>query len=1091
MKNPRRKTASWRRKWKRTPIERRAAAAASLTDVVETRPDRSRALAILLLISLAAHAPVLYFARAGRGTDPTQSAAAGSYLRKVIEKHRAQAVSKDLAARVTMPPPPADPQAVVSETLTEAITTDIEKAFGKTLDVKITGLLAAKVTAGLADELAEAARNIADGRLSEDQIKALQEQFRRKAHQQSVRALGAYREKTQVEHAKMSVTEWYDSWVAPTLLAKIHFELYRREHNQIWFHTFVQYPCGAIQAWNYTDLTDFCGYGRKVRWTRSLLRGVHFDPNNEFGGRDAQYGWRVLPNWPAPSLRQAEAVLRRLTEGVDGRDYARRPWAECVAKYLTHFWPHRLKEMQTDVAKVTAAWAAAIAAAEAYVAAGKKAPAAEALLPAQAALMTRLKALNDGVHRVWAGGRMRQYVTVNRAVRSRVFRGPARQRGYNAFVDTMVSALWPAVRDMAANEFREGILIREKGVSESAEAFADAAKRLLRRTITKALPPEQFEQTVFVNAENPYKSEVTGRSSAPTAEQIAADEAAASAVLAKWPQADRTYPAAREKYIADDLAAVMKRVAETVLERLLDDGRFRRDFYRTVEGVDYTDTAAERLDARKRALAGRGQDLARLTADGVPDSSAGMAALLLGAAKGHGVTLKPVKATMRPGYIAGGRPRGAVRSGPPRYPPPPADWGRRTQPEVEPPFKTPRFEAIPFLANFPRLDGDLGDWGRIRPLTLQVPWRERDTKKPILVYAAWNYQGFFFGYRVKQAPARFAYPWEFWIDRTTGRFLQDPYRSTSGGRWTVNWPRSGDHFRLFFDTLDARKGCLGQPHTQEFFIFPQGTETCPDMPGIERIFRRPRDADPKRNPHGYPRSVWKVFGAQAPPEQGPDGTGPYRVTKVQPDGYTVEVFLPRSLLKVPVFAPGWYIGFDCLVGAGAQAEYRFHGQYWACRGNTTRTSDHNTPASQWGDLLLLGTDPRLAVQDADAAGTLSRGILPGHSYLLTVIDPDRNVHLTAEDTVLVTAEVLAGDAPGDVEAFILKETGKNTSVFRGYVDTQPGRGRQVQGVLELLAGQEVRFGYVDFANARGRRNVVYRLNLPVVAHLAAPLAAGQ
>lgn len=45
----------------------------------------------------------------------------------------------------------------------------------------------------------------------------------------------------------------------------------------------------------------------------------------------------------------------------------------------------------------------------------------------------------------------------------------------------------------------------------------------------------------------------------------------------------------------------------------------------------------------------------------------------------------------------------------------------------------------------------------------------------------------------------------------------------------------------------------------------------------------------------------------------------------------------------------------------------------------------------------------------------------------------------------------------------------------------PGRGRQVQGIVECMPGQEVRFGYVDISNAKGERNVVYQLKLPVLA----------
>jgi hypothetical protein len=357
-------------------------------------------------------------------------------------------------------------------------------------------------------------------------------------------------------------------------------------------------------------------------------------------------------------------------------------------------------------------------------------------------------------------------------------------------------------------------------------------------------------------------------------------------------------------------------------------------------------------------------------------------------------------------------------------------------------------------------------------LILQAP-RGAD---PILVYAAWNYQGFFFGYRVRQPAERYYFPsqWGQTFNHNTGDV---GYVKTDG----VDWAYRGDSFRVCFDTLDARNQNRGEPHSQEFVVFPRGTDSDPQAPGVERVFESQRDARSKE--YRGVKAACKVFLQQPPPEQGPDGTGPYRVTRFEEGGYTVEVFLPRSLLSVPVFSPGWWVGFDCWVAQGYQApengRSRFSGQHWASSGRDAEGLGLNPV--QWGDLLLLGTDPRVVVQDADERGTVTEGVQPGRSYLLSVIDPDRNVSPGVEDTVLVSAEIQGGR--NDVEVFVLKETGRNTGVFRGYIDTQPGGGREVQGVLEAMPGNEARFGYVDFANARGERNVVTELRLPVVSSL--------
>ena len=131
-------------------------------------------------------------------------------------------------------------------------------------------------------------------------------------------------------------------------------------------------------------------------------------------------------------------------------------------------------------------------------------------------------------------------------------------------------------------------------------------------------------------------------------------------------------------------------------------------------------------------------------------------------------------------------------------------------------------------------------------------------------------------------------------------------------------------------------------------------------------------------------------------------------------------------------------------------------------------------------MLLLGTDSRFYIQDAAEGYPQSRYVVPGRSYLVTVVDPDRNVYPSARDTVLVSAEVSGGGGE-DVEVYVISETEENSGVFRGFVNSSPGFGREVQGLLECMPLQEIRFAYVDVADARGRRNPVSQIRLPVIA----------
>jgi len=301
----------------------------------------------------------------------------------------------------------------------------------------------------------------------------------------------------------------------------------------------------------------------------------------------------------------------------------------------------------------------------------------------------------------------------------------------------------------------------------------------------------------------------------------------------------------------------------------------------------------------------------------------------------------------------------------------------------------------------------------------------------------------------------------------------------------------GDHLLVLLDTLDARSATRGDPHTQEFVIIPAGSDVDPTAVGYECIIASKRDAQP-RNWRRVKTQV-KVFLPQPPADHGPDGTGPYRVAKIDDSGppanqsYTVEVFLPRSLLNMPALAPGWCVGFDCRVAAGYQGRRSGRGQYWSPKRDALRGSvKPGLRPSTWGDLMLLGTDPHIVVQNVDESWSLTEGVVAGLSYLLTVLDPDRNIHITQKNTLLVSAEATAAGTGTarrlrEAEVLILEETKPNSGVFRGFIDTQPGTGGEVMGVLELMPGDEIRLAYVDLGNARGQRNVTYQMTLPVIA----------
>ena len=1097
--NDHQQSRRWRRKWRRASPEDRRAAAAALARGLRPAPARWAAVLALVVLSFAAHAGLLWtFRHHLRGGDSALVAkATDTYLQKVLQRERATRVARELVRKVTMPPPPVDPEAVVAGALTDSLVTDVKKITTGLLDVKLQTAMSAHVAASLKDELAEASKQIAEGKLSEADIKALHEKFREKAHAEALAWQKNYREEKQVEIAALSTTEWYEERLSRMLVRNIAFELFPPPNYHAWPPSKDMWKnifCGGGRNLSWGDLNSLEWLAKRTARIKDLEQGLQGNGKNRH------------PSWPGPNEEQAKLLVDELTvlhQGYGGDRHGERAapsWRQIVYGGVDHFdtdwgrrdiyftegvireyFPHVAGEIRPVAAQIDEQWKAALASANEYLelATSPQSEPTQLKEPQQACFsaMKRVRELSEKLippdwNRGWPGSPHR---TINAVLRAQLLTGPNRDEMYQFWVERLVTGLSPVVQELVRSQFEKGIIVHKEGIEQAMKEFPKQIVPLLRRDVEKILGKPTFEKIVF-QSRYPYRTyagKIPGeKRSEPNDKALKEDAALLEKLLERQPDL-KPYAEARRKRLERLWKRTLVAVREHILTQCLSGKLLLRDLASYVEGVEYADKVQEKLDARKRAMDGRGQDLARLTAEGVPDTSAPLVALMFGASKGHGTSIEPVPTTMHPGVFAGVRPQEALRHTRPALPPLSAKWDLATQAEAKPPFKTSRCEAIPFLHRIPRLDGDLSRWGTLRPLVLKGQGAES------MVYAAWNYQGFFFAYRVQQPAQNFYYPAasQMKIEKLPnwgGKFDG----SYTGRIWTeqakgVAWAFRGDYFRVLIDTLDARNRNRGEPHTQEFVIFPRGTENNTNSPGCERVIASQRDATEKE--YRSVQSKLSVYPQQPPAEHGPDGSGPFRATRMTADGYEVAVFLPRTLLNVPVFAPGWYIGFDCAVQAGFEG--RTLRQHWAAPSTAIAPEQGGNEPDQWGDLLLLGTDARFHVQDADPSYPVSQAIVPGHSYLLTVQDPDRNVKLTEEDTVLVSAE----SAGGDAEVFVLRETDKNTGIFRGYIDTQPGVGRQVQGVLECVPGQEVRFAYVDVANARGERNVVTELKLPVVA----------
>ncbi|KKL67688.1 hypothetical protein LCGC14_2132480, partial [marine sediment metagenome] len=659
--------------------ENRAVAGMALGDLFARRRIRSL-LWVVLIGSLIGHGVLVPLLAMGRTLSATELAGReDSYLRKVLQKARAKKVSMAVKDRLTMPPPPPDPEAVVERAMGESLTNDVAKITGDLLNVDLQKELAAYVRTSLADELAAAAKDIATGRLSEEEIAALHRKFQDRAHAKTVQWRKEYLIEHQEERAAVSTTEWYENQVAGTLFRNMSFQLFTppgyKSHPpspQRWRGVYCgQYGWREYHRW---------GGMPSDRYLRDKLRSLAVLIGGKWRNAGGE-GVDQAPGWPGPSLAQAETIsarLKRIYHGKFSRRYPKPSWemsvygAEGVPAMtygiLTEYYPHRKERMRPEFDKVGRLWADALAASEAYLAQAQQGTAGDKLRRAQQAC---LKAMRE-IPKV-AGPLLPTNAAQRTQVRWAIVNDVLRKhnkRMYKRWVDGLVAGLSPVIRDFAKGQFKKGIIVHKDGVDQAMKEFPTKIVPLVRRDVSRMLNPKRFFQTVhwpFLSRK--YVSKVTGDARVPTDAEVDADLAAVAKMVARWPPEDRSYPEACRKELIAQFADAIFNTTEDLLQTVLTGNLLLKQMNVFVEGVDYADKVQEKLDARAMALKGRGQDLAKLTADGVPDTSAPLVALMFGASKGHGANLEPVQTRMVPGHFELDSPfRTAVRPAAPARP---------------------------------------------------------------------------------------------------------------------------------------------------------------------------------------------------------------------------------------------------------------------------------------------------------------------------------------------------------------------------------------------------------------------------------------
>ncbi|MFP4058455.1 MAG: sugar-binding protein [Candidatus Brocadiia bacterium] len=343
------------------------------------------------------------------------------------------------------------------------------------------------------------------------------------------------------------------------------------------------------------------------------------------------------------------------------------------------------------------------------------------------------------------------------------------------------------------------------------------------------------------------------------------------------------------------------------------------------------------------------------------------------------------------------------------------DEGRSVPP---PQFESKAFGAAAMQETSIRLDGDLGDWGKLRhPMRLRYLHDGSTLEDGPAVYMRWSAEGFFFAYKVRDPD---------------GRIEACPHR-----------PWEGDCFEVFLDMDNERRRSLeASAAAHQFCFMPFGFRGDP-----EATF-----AEVGRNMRGMKRHT--VY---------PDNTGTRgasRAKLIPGYGYSVECFLSRGALARKQLLPGMYVAVNFSVNTSS--DYATHMQWSASKAIWS----FDKPDT-WGDVLLLGSDGKAKFLDPRDPQAEPRGVAPGDPLAFQVTDKDMDLHPRRRDRV--AAQLRVGGS-GESLFVVLRETGDHTGVFRGSVATQQWFRPSREDTLNVRGGDTVRLAYVDARAAYGERN---------------------
>lgn len=344
----------------------------------------------------------------------------------------------------------------------------------------------------------------------------------------------------------------------------------------------------------------------------------------------------------------------------------------------------------------------------------------------------------------------------------------------------------------------------------------------------------------------------------------------------------------------------------------------------------------------------------------------------------------------------------------------------------QPAFKSLAFAAIPCLAGDAAIDGRADKWKGVPAVALKPEFGGNRAEQ--LMQLGWRSDGLY---------ARFT--------------VRDPDRRIAKAGVNDFW--RADTVEVWVDCLNAKEKYRARHAGQQFWIWPEGSQSDPSLTGGESVI--------EKRGGGYVPHAFHAAELQ-------------RHATRTAEGYILEFRLPAERMPDADLAPGRIIGFNAYLSTMAGTDW-----YWSAGKQAGTYAQPDT----WGDLLLAGSDATLELDGRGAGKTAL--LVPGQPIALRVVDGDMDLSPTRRDKVMVTLK----PAHGGQQIAVLEETGAATGIFAGSVSTVLAIGDDQPGALPVYEGERVDACYLDQARANGARNAEVRLPLRFGAAVVQRLAA--